>query len=426
MKCELCNIDVPDIQFLNKHMSNVHKGIDRKNYYDKYLKQPKDGTCSVCGKSTKYINLVQGYQDICDKCKFDIAHTKTCVICGEPFVSRDSRTKTCKNPECRQTFGHNKYKNNTKTCICKMCGNTYQATDKQKKDMCKDCIKKTRNYTTDVTFEQIIGCRYCGKPITTEIKHYSSRAVKQLNCALCDECRQLNRDRVSQNMKLQNPMYTKEIRDRATATLKEHNAKKERPIKTKPIRKISQEEYDRKQAIKKYYQSEEYKAKKRQERHDKLSKRMKEHNPMYNKEVRDRASKTLKNRYADGTIKKHYGKDNWVYKGTRTIKGYLRLCLGDWIKSNLVRTDYTCEVCHKRGGTLHVHHKEQFAKIVDNGIKELNLDSDNLEFRSDDYQKLEQWVLNYHNTHDIGLVVCQKCHAEVDKRYFAPKKLYEN
>lgn len=53
----------------------------------------------------------------------------------------------------------------------------------------------------------------------------------------------------------------------------------------------------------KYHQSEEYKVKKRRERHDKLSKRMKEHNPMHNKEVRDRTSKTLKDRYADGTIK---------------------------------------------------------------------------------------------------------------------------
>lgn len=399
MKCELCNLEVSDIKFLNRHMANVHKGIDRKLYYDTYLKQSKDGTCNVCGKFTKYINLVQGYQDICDKCKFDIAHIRTCVICGESFVSRDSRTKTCKNLECQQKFGHESYKANTKTCICKMCDVEYQATSKQKKDMCKDCIKKTRNYTTDVTFEQIIGCRYCGKPITTEIKHYSSRAAKQLNYALCDECRQLNKDKVSQSMKLNNPSYHKSL---------------------------TQKDYNEKQKIIKYHQSEEYKAKKRQERHDKLSKRMKEHNPMHNKEVRDRTNKTLKDRYADGTIKKHYGKDNWVYKGTRTIKGYLRLCLGDWIKSNLVRTDYTCEVCHKRGGILHVHHKEQFAKIVDRGIKELNLDPDNLEFRSDDYQKLEQWVLNYHNTHDIGLVVCQKCHAEVDKRYFAPKKIYKN
>lgn len=397
MKCELCNLEVPDVQFLNRHMANVHRGIDRKLYYDTYLKQSEDGMCKNCRKSTKYINLVQGYQDICDKCKFDLAHTRICVICGESFVSRDSRTKTCKNPDCQRKFGHESYKANTKTCICKMCGVKYQAAHKQKKDMCKDCIKKTRNYTTDVTFEQIIGCRYCGKPITTEIKHYSSRAAKQLNYALCDECRQLNKDKISHSMKLNNPSYNKAL---------------------------SQDEYDKKQKLIKYHQSTEYKTKRKQELKEQFSQRMKENNPMYNKDIRDRTSKTLKARYADGTIKKHYGKDNCVYKGTRTIKGYLRLCLGDWIKSNLVRTDYTCEVCHKRGGTLHVHHKEQFAKIVDKGIKELNLDSNNLEFRSADYQKLEQWVLNYHNTYDIGLVVCRKCHAKVDKHYYAPKKLY--
>lgn len=283
MKCELCNLEVSDVSFLNRHMANVHKGIDRKTYYNTYLKQPEEGICSVCGKDTKYINLIQGYQNICDKCKFDLAHTRTCVVCGESFVSRDSRTKTCKNPECQRKFRHESYKNNTKICICKMCGNTYQATYKQKKDMCKDCIKKTRNYPTDVTFEQIIGCRYCGKPVTTAIKHYSSRTPKQLNCALCDECRQLNKDKVSQNMKLNNPSYSKPL---------------------------SQDEYDKKQELIKYYQSEEYKTKRKQELKEQFSQRMKENNPMYNKDIRDKTSKTLKSRYKDGTIKKHLGKDN--------------------------------------------------------------------------------------------------------------------
>ena len=396
MKCELCNIEVPNIQFLSGHLTNVHKDVDRKNYYDKYLKQPKDGICNICDCSTKYINIIQGYADICNKCKFDISHTKTCVICGEPFVSRDSRTKICKNPECRKIFGHDKYKNNTKTCICKMCGNTYQATGKQKKDMCKDCIRKTRNYTS-ITFEQIIGCKYCGEPVSTTIKHYSSKTPKQLNYVVCDSCKQLSRARISLSMKLNNPSYSKAL---------------------------TQEEYDKKQASIKFHQTEEYKTAKRQEIKEKCSQRMKEHNPMYNKETSKKVSKTLKARYETGEIKKVYGKEHWLYKGSRTIKGYLRLCLTDWIKSNLIRTNYTCEKCGRRGCTLHVHHKESFADLVDRGLKELNLDINAIEFRDDNYQKLEQWILDYHNTHDIGLVVCRKCHAEVDKHYYAPKKLY--
>lgn len=73
---------------------------------------------------------------------------------------------------------------------------------------------------------------------------------------------------------------------------------------------------------------------------------------------------------------------------------------------------------------MHVHHKVSFANLVDKGIKELNLDIKSIEFRDDNYQKLEQWILDYHNTHDIGLVVCRKCYAKVDKHYYAPKKLY--
>lgn len=302
MKCELCNIDILDIQFLNKHMANAHKGIDRKNYYDKYLKQSNEGICNICGCSTKYINIVKGYADICDKCKFNISHTKTCIICGEPFISRDSRSKICKNPECRQKFGHDNYKNNTETCICKMCGNTYQATRKQKKNMCKDCIRKTRNYTTNITFEQIIGCKYCSKPVSTIIKHYSSRTPKQLNYTICNTCRQLNKDKLSLSMKLHNPSYSKAL---------------------------TQAEYDEKQTIIKFHQTEEYKAKKRQEAKEKRSQKMKEHNPMYNKETSKKVGKTLRTRYETGKIKKVYGKDHWNYKGSRTLKGYLRLCLKD-------------------------------------------------------------------------------------------------
>ena len=41
MKCELCNLEVSDIKFLNRHMANVHKGIDRKLYYIKFINRYK-------------------------------------------------------------------------------------------------------------------------------------------------------------------------------------------------------------------------------------------------------------------------------------------------------------------------------------------------------------------------------------------------
>ena len=400
MKCEICNIEVSDINFLNRHMSNCHKEIDRKLYYDTYLKYENEDICRNCGCTTKYINLLKGYEKLCHKCSFNLSHTKICIICGEEFVSRDKRKIVCNKSSCLKAYGHIQYKNKTTTCICSICGNTYEATIKQSKNKCKDCIKKTKNYTTKETFEQIIGCKFCGKPIKTVIKHKSSRSAKQLNWLICDDCRKLHAEQKKQYMRLNNPSY------------KGNN--------------LTLSTYKEKQELKEYYQSEEYKIKRRQEIKEKISKNMKENNPMYNKETCEKVSKTTRTRYETGEIKKVFGKDHWNYKGSRTIKGYLRLCLGEWIKNNLVRTDYTCEVCHTRGGILHVHHKEPFADLVDRGLKELNLDINTMEFRDDNYQKLEQWILDYHNTHDIGLVVCRKCHAEVDKRYHAPKKLYED
>ena len=36
---------------------------------------------------------------------------------------------------------------------------------------------------------------------------------------------------------------------------------------------------------------------------------------------------------------------------------------------------------------------------------------------SPEYQKLEKDILEYHNTHNIGMVVCEDCHSEIDKHY---------
>ena len=92
-----------------------------------------------------------------------------------------------------------------------------------------------------------------------------------------------------------------------------------------------------------------------------------------------------------------------------------------WRKANFERANYACECCGATGGYLHVHHTEKFSDIVERLANELNLDLKTLEYGSDEYKELEKQVNDYHKEYDIGLVVCENCHDQVDKCFHKRK-----
>lgn len=47
---------------LSKHLYQMHRDVSNQEYYDKYLKQPGEGVCALCGKPTKFSGrLNRGY-----------------------------------------------------------------------------------------------------------------------------------------------------------------------------------------------------------------------------------------------------------------------------------------------------------------------------------------------------------------------------
>ena len=63
---------------LSKHLYQMHREVSNQEYYDKYLKQPGEGVCALCGKPTKFSGrLNRGYYLHCSqKCT---ANDKTTV-----------------------------------------------------------------------------------------------------------------------------------------------------------------------------------------------------------------------------------------------------------------------------------------------------------------------------------------------------------
>ena len=196
---------------------------------------------------------------------------KICIICEQEFETRDRRTVCCKNKDCRKQYGRLKYKNKTIECTCRKCGKIYLATEKQKHDCCPDCVRdEPYNYKNRV--EQKHCCRQCKKVLFTEIKNNTKKIPEFIYDKTCDSCKEKNYKASSERMKKDNPMY------------------KHRKYRTSAEAKLA------KQQRKNKYKTAE-------ERRLALSERMREHNPMYDPETREKAHNTLIKRILAGEIK---------------------------------------------------------------------------------------------------------------------------
>lgn len=70
MECKICGKEYKLSSHLSQHVSKVHK-IEKKQYYDLYLKKDKEDVCEICKKNTPYSgNWQRGYNKYCSKeCK---------------------------------------------------------------------------------------------------------------------------------------------------------------------------------------------------------------------------------------------------------------------------------------------------------------------------------------------------------------------
>lgn len=185
---------------------------------------------------------------------------KQCQICQQEFETRDSRTIVCFNNECRKEWHRIQYKNKTKTYICQKCGKEYQATAKQSKELCPECIKEKPHILKE--FQQNIICRQCGKILKTVTKKVTRKNLKNNPAYTCDECKKKNNLEASLRMKLNNPVYEQEL------TWEEYCQKEKEKEQDKQQKEIRKEQ-NRKEA----------------------SKRMKNNNPMNNPDSKDKKQK---------------------------------------------------------------------------------------------------------------------------------------
>lgn len=232
-----------------------------------------------------------------------------------------------------------------------------------------------------------INCKYCGSLVRNEKRNKIGVINKEKYSAVCDSCKIKNRIKISERMKINNPAF------------KNNPNGKKLPEKIK----ISKEQL-----------SEIHR------------KRMKESNPMKNPDIVEKMKNTIRERIKSGEIKYKIGKDNPRYKGRRPLDDYIRTSLQNWRKNLIFKTNFTCEICgkHDKGLLFNVHHTEPLSSIISNFLSELGLEENTKidEISNDNLIKLRDNILKYHNENNIGIVVCEDCHSEIDNRFHKKKE----
>lgn len=64
MKCIICEKNTKNSRGLSIHIKTIHK-IDKKEYYDSFLKKCDENKCLICGKETRFLNINKGYNKYC-------------------------------------------------------------------------------------------------------------------------------------------------------------------------------------------------------------------------------------------------------------------------------------------------------------------------------------------------------------------------
>ena len=116
--------------------------------------------------------------------------------------------------------------------------------------------------------------------------------------------------------------------------------------------------------------------------------------------------------------------------GTRVLKSSLRIeSYGtvDELNSNLglLRDFINDYVLVERAGDVIpyiVKYIEPLRDIINDHLIKHEIKIDDLELGSDKCIEIIEDIVKYHNDNNVGLVVCSKCHSNIDKHYKLRKK----
>jgi hypothetical protein len=206
--CEECNNTYKRIQSLSKHISLIHYN-NKKEYYDKWLKDKNDNMCKICNRETKFNNLNSGYKNCCsEKCSFK-------------YTSRQIEISKFKN------HGNKNYNNREK---CKQTnfekyGMYYTATQEYKNTLLKNFgvenvfqLETVKEKIKQTTLKNH-GVEYAMQ--SKEVKEKGKQTKKEKYGNEYYTNREKSSETCFKHFGVKNPLQSKEIRNKGKQTKKE-------------------------------------------------------------------------------------------------------------------------------------------------------------------------------------------------------------
>ena len=367
--------------------------------------------CKKCGGYQKKELRIS--HDFCSQVCYLASLHKKCKFCKNDFIAKRGTTRYCNNCD-KLHRSKDFYAKQTEKIRCKKC--KYIFYGRRNQVVCKECKIDKKEYFIHSYIEvnRAVVCLKCGKYSEELIKlSFKTRAIRFKK--VCDCCRFKKRFRhysASEEIFLR---YEKRIKKRWKKLEKEKNIKNcDKRFKGK-----IQEREQRKQRkqTKSWFLTQEQKRN--------VSERMKKNNPMFDENVRNAVSETLKRNYRNGKIKKRFGKDNVNWRGYRNLNLDVRQRLYTrWIKLVMERDLFSCTKCGKQG-LLHVHHIKPLRSIIKEVLEKYDKKETDYDRNSLEYQQLLEDIVHYHKLSD-GITLCKECHEIVDYRFRLKNKTKGN
>jgi hypothetical protein len=109
--CEECQTLHKNKVELAKHINRMHNG--QKEYYDKWLKEGKEGFCQICNKETEFTGFKKQYKKCCSK------------ECSIQYTSSKTQATLLKKYGSKSAFGSCEIRNKSKKTKKEKYGNEY-------------------------------------------------------------------------------------------------------------------------------------------------------------------------------------------------------------------------------------------------------------------------------------------------------------
>lgn len=107
IKCKICDKKINSLKGLSSHIG-VHN-INKKEYYDTYMKEDGEGKCYYCKVETIFHTITKGYSKMCRKCSYGVTKEK-CILRHGEIKGKKVWEDYCKKQSLTNSFEYKKEK----------------------------------------------------------------------------------------------------------------------------------------------------------------------------------------------------------------------------------------------------------------------------------------------------------------------------